>query len=155
LNKILNNELLLLAARILLGFVFVFAAVSKTAEPESFAQAINNYKLLPEFLINISAIVLPWIELCTGLLLLFGVSVRENSAILSGLLIIFISAIFISLIRGLDIECGCFGTVDGSKVGILKILENAGLLVLSLLLLKYDSKLLSLGNPFTEKSKRN
>ena len=154
-NKILNNELLLLAARILLGFVFVFAAVSKTAEPESFAQAINNYKLLPEFLINISAIVLPWIELCTGLLLLFGVSVRENSAILSGLLIIFISAIFISLIRGLDIECGCFGTVDGSKVGILKILENAGLLVLSLLLLKYDSKLLSLGNPFTEKSKRN
>ena len=154
-KKILNNELFLLAARILLGFVFVFAAVSKTAEPESFAQAIDNYKLLPEFLINISAIMLPWIELCTGLLLLFGVSVKENSAILSGLLIIFILAILISLLRGLDIECGCFGTVDGSKVGILKILENAGLLLLSFLLLKKDSKLLSLRNSFTENSKRN
>lgn len=154
-NKILNNGLLLLAARIVLGFVFVFAAVSKTADPEGFAQAIVNYKLLPEFLINISAVVLPWIELCAGLLLLFGVSVKENSAILSGLLIIFITAIFISLLRGLDIECGCFGTVDGSKVGILKILENAGLLILSLLLLKYDSKLLSFINSFTEKSKKN
>ncbi len=143
-NKILNNNFLLLAARIILGFIFVFAAVSKAAEPESFAQAIANYKLLPDFLINISAIVLPWIELSAGLLLLFGISVKENSAILSGLLIIFIAAIFISLLRGLDIDCGCYGTVDGSKVGLIKILENVGLLLLGLILLKFGSTKFSL-----------
>ena len=86
-NKFLKNGLFLLTARIILGFVFIYAAISKAAEPESFAIAIANYKLLPDFLINISAIILPWIELCAGLLLLFGISVTENSAILSGLLI--------------------------------------------------------------------
>ncbi len=143
-NKILNNDYLLLVARIILGFVFILAAVSKTADPEGFAQAIANYKLLPDFLINIAAIILPWIELSAGLLLLFGISVKENSAILSGLLIIFIAAIFISLLRGLDIECGCFGTVDGSKVGLQKILENVGLLFLGIILLVFSSSKFSL-----------
>ena len=52
---------------------------------------------------------------------MFGISVKENSAILSGLLLVFIIAIAISLARGLNIDCGCFGTVGGTKVGIQKI----------------------------------
>jgi len=144
LKKILNNKYLLLIIRLFLGFVFVYAAVTKISEPEGFSQAIYNYKLLPIFLVNILAIILPWIELTAGVLLIFGISVKENSAILNGLLIIFIIAIVISLFRGLDINCGCFGTVDGSKVGLIKILENIGLLILGYLLIKFDSKFLSL-----------
>jgi uncharacterized membrane protein YphA (DoxX/SURF4 family) len=143
-NKILSNKYFLVSIRIVLGFVFIFAAISKAAEPEAFAKAIYNYKLLPLFLINILAITLPWIELSAGLLLVFGVSVKENSAILSGMLLVFIIAIAISLVRGLDIDCGCFGTVDGSKVGLMKILENVGLLLLGLILIKYDSKYFSI-----------
>jgi uncharacterized membrane protein YphA (DoxX/SURF4 family) len=143
-NKILSNKYFLVSIRIVLGFVFIFAAISKAAEPEAFAKAIYNYKLLPLFLINILAITLPWIELSAGLLLVFGVSVKENSAILSGMLLVFIIAIAISLARGLDINCGCFGTVDGSKVGLMKILENAGLLLLGLILIMYDSKYFSI-----------
>ena len=94
--------------------------------------------------INILAIILPWVELSAGFLLVFGVSVKENSAIISGLLIIFILAVLISFFRGLDIECGCFGTVDGSKVGLQKILENVGLLILGIILIKFDSNLLSI-----------
>lgn len=143
-KKILNNKYLLLIIRLFLGFVFIYAAITKISEPEGFSQAIYNYKLLPLFLVNILAIILPWIELTAGVLLIFGISVKENSAILNGLLIIFIIAIVISLFRGLDINCGCFGTVDGSKVGLIKILENIGLLILGYLLIKFDSKFLSL-----------
>lgn len=143
-TKLLSNKYFLVAIRIVLGIVFIFAAVSKVAEPELFARSISNYKLLPIFLVNILAIILPWIELCAGLLLIFGVSVKENSAVLSGLLSVFIIAIIISLIRGLDIECGCFGTVDGAKVGIQKILENIGLLLAGLILIRFDSKTLSI-----------
>jgi putative oxidoreductase len=143
-NKILSNQYFLVSIRIVLGFVFIFAAISKAAEPEAFAKAIYNYKLLPLFLINILAITLPWIELSAGLLLVFGVSVKENSAILSGMLLVFIIAIAISLARGLNIDCGCFGTVDGSKVGLMKILENIGLLLLGLILIKFDLRFLSL-----------
>ena len=143
-NKILSNKYFLVSIRIILGFVFIFAAISKAAEPETFAKAIYNYKLLPLSLINILAITLPWIELSAGLLLVFGVSVKENSVILSGMLLVFIIAIAISLARGLNIDCGCFGTVDGSKVGLMKILENAGLLLLGLILIMYDSKYFSI-----------
>jgi len=143
-NKILSNKYFVVSIRIILGFVFIFAAISKAAEPEVFAKAIYNYKLLPLFLINILAITLPWIELSAGLLLVFGVSVKENSAILSGMLLVFIIAIAISLARGLNIDCGCFGTVDGSKVGLMKILENVGLLLLGLILIMYDSKYFSI-----------
>ena len=142
-TNLLGNKYFLLAIRIVLGLVFIFAAIFKASEPELFARSIANYKLLPIFLVNIFAIILPWIELCAGLLLIFGVSVKENSAILSGLLSVFILAIIISLTRGLDIECGCFGTVDGAKVGVQKILENIGLLIAGLILIKFDSKTLS------------
>ena len=145
-NNILNNKYLLFTIRLFFGFVFIYASVTKISDPEGFAQAIYNYKLLPLFLVNILAIILPWIELTTGILLLFGVSVKENSAILNGLLIIFIVAIIISLFRGLDINCGCFGTVDGAKVGLQKILENIGLLILGFVLIKFDSDFLSLVN---------
>ena len=145
-NKIFKNEYLLLVARLFLGFIFIFAAISKISDPEGFSQAIYNYKLLPILLINTMAIVLPWIELCAGILMIFGISVKENSAIIFGLLIIFIIAVTISLFRGLDISCGCFGTVGGQRVGLLKISENIGLLILSVVLIRYDSKFLSLSS---------
>jgi len=139
-TNILSHKYFLLTIRIFVGFVFIFAAISKVSEPEEFARAISNYKLLPIYLINILAIALPWIEICAGILLVFGISVKENSAILSGLLLVFIIAIAISLVRGLNIDCGCFGTVGGTKVGIQKLLENFGLLLLGLILIKFGSK---------------
>ena len=142
--KLLSNKYFLLACRIVLGIVFIFAAITKAYEPDGFAQSIANYKLIPFSMVNFLAIILPWIELSAGLLLIFGVSVKENSVILSALLFVFIIAIAISLVRGLDIDCGCFGTVDGTKVGVQKILENVGLLFLGLILIKFDSKHLSL-----------
>ena len=138
-RTILNNKYFLLAIRTLLGFVFIYAAISKASDPEGFARAITNYKLLPIFLINILAIILPWIELCAGILLIFGVLVKENSMILGGLLVVFVVAILISLARGLNIDCGCFGTVGGTKVGIQKILENTGLLLSAIILIKFGS----------------
>jgi len=144
--KLLSNKYFLLLCRVILGIVFIFAAVSKADEPEGFAQSISNYKLLPLFLINFFAIILPWIELCAGLLLIFGISVKENSAILTSLLVIFIIAIVISLARGLNIDCGCFGTVEGTKVGAQKVLENIGLLLAGLILIKFDSKTLTITN---------
>ena len=144
LKKIFNNKYLLLSIRIFLGFVFVFAAITKVTDPIGFSQSIYNYKLMPDFTINFLAIAFPWIELVAGILLIFGIAVKENSAILSSLLFVFIIAIIISIARGLNIDCGCFGTVEGSKVGLLKILENTVLLIIGLILMKFDSKFLSL-----------
>ena len=143
-NKLLSNKYLLILFRIIVGFVFIYAGILKISDPAGFSEAINNYDLLPLSFVNFFAITLPWIEVVAGLFLLFGISVKENSFIISVMLVVFIFAIVISLGRGLNIECGCFGTSSGSKVGIIKLLENSLLLTFSFLLIKFNSILLSI-----------
>ena len=143
-KNILNNKYLLFVIRTVLAFAFIYAAILKIAYPNEFSQAIANYKLLPDSFINILAIILPWIEISAGLLLLFGVAVKENSVIISGMLIVFIIAIAISLARGLNIDCGCFGTANGNKLGLIKLFQNIGLLVIGYILIIYSSTFLSM-----------
>jgi len=126
------------------GFVFIYAGILKISDPAGFSDAINNYDLLPLLFVNLFAITLPWIEVVAGLFLMFGISVKENSFIISVMLVVFLLAIVISLGRGLNIECGCFSTSSGSKVGIIKLVENSTLLIFSFLLTKFNSVYLSL-----------
>ena len=143
-KNILSNKYLLFFVRIILSVVFIYAGMEKISDPAGFSDSINNYKILPLFTVNFLAIILPWIELIAGVLLLFGIKVKENSFIISVLLSIFIIAIVISLIRGLNIDCGCFGTFSGSKVGIYKLIENSLLLIAGYALMKFDSEFLTL-----------
>ena len=143
-NNLLSNKYLLLLFRLIVGFVFIYAGILKISDPSGFSDAINNYDLVPLISVNFFAIILPWIELVAGLFLLFGVFVKENSFIISVLLIVFILAIIISLGRGLNIECGCFGTSSGTKVGITKLVENIVLLSFSVLLTRFDSSFLGI-----------
>ncbi|MCG6912395.1 DoxX family membrane protein [bacterium BMS3Abin03] len=143
-KSLINNKYLLFLFRIVLAMIFIYAGMEKISDTNGFSISINNYKILPLFLVNIFAITLPWLELTTGILLLFGIKVKENSFIISVLLIIFIIAISISLIRGLNIDCGCFGTVSGTKIGVNKIIEDLVLLLLGVILIKFDSEFLSL-----------
>jgi putative oxidoreductase len=142
--KIISNKYFLLLLRLLLGLIFIIAAIEKIAAPESFSVSIANYKLLPSEFINMPAIIIPWIELISGLLLLLGISVKENSAIITFLLVVFTITIIISLFRGLNIDCGCFGTIYGSQIGLLKVGENLLLIIMGIILIKEDSSLLAL-----------
>ena len=127
-----------LAARIILGAVFIYASIDKIRYPEPFAQNIEAYEILPTAAVNIAAIWLPWLELCCGSLLILGIWVRSNAAILSALLFIFIVALVSAILRGLDISCGCFEAGDSeTMVGWNRVLEDTGLLLLSLWLMKF------------------
>ena len=110
LRYILSHPLLIALLRVALGAVFVVASLDKIENPEAFATAIANYRLLPYKSINGIAIVLPWLEVITGVLLVLGVWARASTAIVWGLLLAFSIAISQALARGLDISCGCFTT---------------------------------------------
>jgi len=137
-KKLLSNSLFLLFLRLILGFIFIYAGGEKITIPDKFAESIANYQLLNNFFITLSAVVIPWIEVFAGILLISGAAVRENTAILSVLLFIFIAAGIISLIRGLDIDCGCFGEVS-VKLGLAKIIENILLLTAGIILIIHGS----------------
>jgi len=101
-----------------------------------------QYRLLPIETINIFAITLPWIELVAGILMLFGIAVKENSTIIFSMLTIFTITIIISLFRGLSIDCGCFG--KGSQIGMMKLGENTLMIIASFLLILFGSDFLKL-----------
>ncbi len=143
-KRIFSNELYLLIARFVLGMLFIIAGAEKIADPSAFAGSIYNYKLFPLFTINFFAIVVPWIEVTAGLFLLFGIAVKESALIINGLFAFFIVIIGISIIRGLDIDCGCFGRSGGQQVGLAKILENTFFLLMGIPLLFFDSSYLKL-----------
>jgi uncharacterized membrane protein YphA (DoxX/SURF4 family) len=126
------NDYVVLAARVVLGGVFIVASIEKIADPAAFAVSIHNYRILPESLSLVIATFLPWIELLSGFGLVFGLFVRGSSLLTLVMLAVFTGAIVSGLLRGLDISCGCF-TQDPTvaKIGWGKVTENVGLLVLS------------------------
>ena len=121
------------AAQVLIGLLFIGAALPKIGDPRSFSVAVHNFRLLPLFLENLAAISLPWIELVAGLALVLGVRARAGGLVATLMMVLFTVVVAIALVRGLDVGCGCFGTADGSRVGAQKLLENTGLTVLALL----------------------
>ena len=133
-KRILFNKTLIVASRFVLGIVFIVASIEKIAVPEIFAANIQAYQTMPTVFINLIALIIPWMELICGIFLLGGVFVRSSSLMLSVLLVMFILLIAFAMIRGLKIECGCFGASHGSPVGWMRIIEDIGLLLLGLYL---------------------
>ena len=104
------------AVRWLLGLLFIWAAVSKLANPTEFLGSILAYDLpLPGVLPKLAAVVLPWLELLCGLSLLANFWPESSLGVMFVLFLIFIAATGQAWARGLDISCGCF---DLSILGI-------------------------------------
>lgn len=91
-----------------LGFTFIYASLHKIADPAAFAKIVYGYGLFPDQLINLIAITLPFVELMTGLALIFGLWRRSAALIIVGMIVVFVLIISINLARGHEFDCGCF-----------------------------------------------
>ena len=100
--------------------------------------------MIPDPMINLVAIILPWLELICGILLLTGFWHRSAAFIVSLMMIVFIIAISTAILRGLDIECGCFGS--GTSANWTRILEDLFLLAFSLQILFFPKSIIALEN---------
>ena len=100
--------------RALLAGVYLYAARPKIVDPAGFAKAISNYQILPDALVNPTAIYLPWLELIAALALLAVPALRRGATwLMAAMTAVFIAAIGIAMARGIDIDCGCFTTSGG------------------------------------------
>ncbi|HOJ60221.1 MAG TPA: MauE/DoxX family redox-associated membrane protein [bacterium] len=124
----------LLGLRIILGAVLIYAGWIKIFDMPGMAKSIENYRILPVAMVNIPAIVMPPVEIITGLCLILGIWMEGALVIATGLFAVFIVAIQSAILRGLDIECGCFGTSDAEKVGTRVLVRDFLLLFVTLLI---------------------
>lgn len=129
-----------LVARIYLALVFLFACYHKILHPHAFAIDIATYQILPLGLVNLMAIILPWVELAAGLMLLVGWRTRTAALLISGMMVMFIVAISIALAKGLDMSCGCFASQGAAEdpISWKTIVRDGGWLFLGLYVLVFD-----------------
>jgi len=112
----------------------VLAGALKVADPARFAGDVGNYRILPHALVNLTAILLPAIEVVAGLFVLAGVWLRAAALVVTSLTGLFFLLITSALVRGLNIECGCFGTLGGRHAGIASLGIDSALLLFAALL---------------------
>ncbi|HNQ86866.1 MAG TPA: MauE/DoxX family redox-associated membrane protein [Deltaproteobacteria bacterium] len=131
--------------RMALGIMFTYAGLTKIIAPAGFALAVYNYHILPAPLVNITAIVLPWVEVIAGTCLVLGLWIPGGALIVSGLLFVFAIALGFNLARGLDVACGCFSSSPtAEKITWWYLLRDGSLLVAALGVLFYDRGLFAL-----------
>lgn len=128
-----------LGIRLFVGGYFVYAAIPKIIEPLAFATSIGNYSLLPNAMINATALVLPWLELLCAVGLMIGWRIKLNAALCGAMLAVFTTAVAYAVILGLKIDCGCFGSAGGDEVSWIKVGKNILMLLGLVVVYRYPT----------------
>ncbi|GGD16264.1 MauE/DoxX family redox-associated membrane protein [Nocardioides daphniae] len=124
-----------LVARLATGGVWLVAGAIKLPDPYESISAVRAYEVLPEALVPAVGYLLPVVEVAIGLLLILGLLTRTSSVASAILFAVFVAGIASVWVRGIEIDCGCFGG-GGEKEGAsaeypLEIARDLGLMLLS------------------------
>jgi putative oxidoreductase len=133
-GKALSSPYATLVSRLVLGGVFLVAGATKIPNPGSLAASIRSYELaLPEWFVSLSAFALPYLEVLLGLYLLAGLFTKTSAWATNVLTVVFFVALLQGAARGLEIDCGCFGSSAGETSNLwLAAARDIGLLALGL-----------------------
>ncbi len=107
-RRIIDNDYLTLLSRLIVGAVFIYASYYKIIDPGQFAKSIWFYHMVPGYVINLMALMLPWLELLCGIGLILGIFYRGSVVWTTLMMAVFIVALSSTIYRGLSIDCGCF-----------------------------------------------
>jgi len=102
--------------RILLGGLFLYSGILKIASPLPFADSIASFQIVPPAVIGLVALGLPPLEIILGAMLVSGWRARVASLGVFVLSVVFCLALSQALVRGLQVDCGCFGSGQPSRL---------------------------------------
>ncbi len=136
------NSYLSLFLRIYIGGIFIYASLHKITHPDMFAIDIATYDILPLYLVNIMAIVLPYIEFFSGVLLIAGPFQKEAALLISGMMFMFFIAIIIAIYKGIEASCGCFASqsIEEDPISYKTVIRDFIWLIISLYVLFLDRR---------------
>jgi len=103
------------AVSLAVAAVFIYAGIDKIHDPLQFADSIAAFAILPAVLINLLAMGLPPFEIACGLLLIGPWTRRVGALAIAIILVVFMIALSSALLRGLTLDCGCFGVGAPSR----------------------------------------
>ncbi len=104
-----------LAVSIAVAAVFIYAGIDKLRDPLQFADSTAAFAILPAVFINLLALGLPPFEIACGVLLLGPRTRRIGALAVAAISVMFFVALGSALLRGLTLDCGCFGVGAPSR----------------------------------------
>ncbi len=126
-----TRALVVWTAHGIVAVAFAAAGVLKLRNPASFAGDIGHYRLVSSWLAGLAAVYLPWLELTLAAALLAPRTRGVARWLSVALLVAFCAALASTMVRGIDIRCGCFGSA--SDTGAAGALARNGALLACLL----------------------
>lgn len=127
--------------RLTLGGVLLAAGVLKVGHLQKSAMAVRAYEVLPISMANVIGYSLPWIEIGLAIFLILGIFVKQSAFVGGALMFIFILGIAQAAIRGLSIDCGCFGgggqVAAGKTKYLQEIFRDIGLLAMAAAIFRF------------------
>ncbi|MFZ4765945.1 MAG: MauE/DoxX family redox-associated membrane protein [Roseimicrobium sp.] len=133
-----SRRWLALVAAWIFGAVFVWSGWLKVQDPALFLVNIRSFRMLPDPFAAWLALTLPWLEIFAGLAVLTGWLRRGGVLLLNAALVVFAIALLTAWARGLNIECGCFGSAKSATI-LEALVRDAVLLALGWVVAKVTS----------------
>lgn len=101
-----------ISLRVILGSLFIWAGTMKMLDVDSFVETVGYFKIAP---FDVDpwdmwlGYMLPVFEILVGAALILGILLKGAMVSILLLTVGFLVAVISAHIRGLNIECGCFG----------------------------------------------
>jgi uncharacterized membrane protein YphA (DoxX/SURF4 family) len=124
---------LLLAGRLIIAGIFLYAGYEKAKEPWlSFAVSVDEFKAVPDSWVQPIARILPWGEIALAIALISGILTRWFALIATLLLALFLGVGIRAYALGLSVDCGCFGAGHHGGIDAEWFVEHIAMLALGL-----------------------
>ena len=129
LNKLDNENIEQDLLKNYMGFLLIIFGFLKLYDLKKFTEIFSKYDLISKN-IKIYAFLYPFIKIFLGLLMLKNIKLRVVNFITLFLVIISIISVSLSLKNGIQLRCGCIGTLFDIPLSYITISENILMLII-------------------------
>jgi hypothetical protein len=134
------------------------SGLAKIADPVRFLLTLREFRFLPGTMEVFLALYLPWLEFVLGLGTILGILQRTSALLIAGLNGLFILALASLLIRGIEVDCGCFGLLADilhlpDLADWKALVRNLVFIAMGLTLFRSEVSFFSLENYFKQSSR--
>ena len=121
---------LTLAVRLILAAVFAVAGIAKLMDRDAARQAVRAFDV-PRPLVAPVAIILPLMELAVATALVITATAVAGASGALALLVVFLAGIMVTMARGKQPDCQCFGQIHRAPIGWKTLARNGVLAALA------------------------
>ena len=129
-----SKKKFIIVLQIILGLVFLISGFTKLIDLDRFSEALANFKLINNEILNIVKYLLPILEIALGIFIISNLNSSLPSFISALILSFFTALIVAKLFEGEEINCGCFGALSSEKLNLFSVFRNILLTLVAILI---------------------